>query len=84
MAERREIVNWYATRRHYADETSERNYRDYRGRTLFTGFASVCGKAWGCKSLEDDAAYRKRKNLSPRDYPSLPLCKFCERVAGQS
>lgn len=67
-----EIVNWYATRKHYADTTSPQ-----RG-----GYTSMCGKVYAAETVEEDAAYRAKHGLRTKSYDDLPLCKFCEREIG--
>ena len=73
-----EIVNWGATRRHYATQAQA----EALGRRAEGRLAGLCGKVWGCHTLAGDKLMRERfANLPERDYAALPLCKFCERKA---
>ena len=69
-----EIVNWGATRRHYATQAwveSLQYAADYLG---------LCHTAYG-RTIERDRMLRKRARLPERDYAALPLCKLCEKKA---
>ena len=82
-----EIVNWDATRRHYATQAwvewvhegmlreehivPKRDYADIPG---------LCGKVYG-RTIEWDRMLREERIVPKRDYAALPLCKFCERKA---
>ena len=70
-----EMVNWYATRRHYVGREL--------GSQTWVQFRSLCGKAAG-DSLEKDAERRLRMRRPTIDYAALPMCKFCERIAARA
>lgn len=71
VSDRIEIVNWYATRRHYAGAGAA----DSGAR-----WWALCGKTIGF-SVESDSARRREHGWRQPDYAALPLCKFCERKA---
>ena len=68
-----EIVNWGATRRHYATQAwvEAAHEGDIPG---------LCGQVYG-HTVWWDRMLRERARLPEMDYATLPLCKFCERKA---
>lgn len=66
-----EIVNWDATRRHYATQAWVEKVHE-------GDIPGLCGKVYG-RTVGRDRMLRERARLPERDYAALPLCKFCER-----
>ena len=68
-----EIVNWDATRRHYATQAWVEWVHE-------GDIPGLCGKVYG-RTIEWDRMLREEHVVPKRDYAALPLCKFCERKA---
>ena len=73
MSEYVEIVNWGATRRHYATQAWVEAVHD-------GDIPGLCRKVYG-HTIALDSILRERASLPERDYAALPLCKFCEKKA---
>ena len=68
-----EIVNWGATRRHYATQAWVEWVHE-------GDIPGLCGKVQG-HTVGWDSMLREGRGAPKRDYAALPLCKFCERKA---
>ena len=68
-----EIVNWDATRRHYATQAWVEAVHE-------GDIPGLCRKVYG-RTIEWDRMLREERRAPKRDYAALPLCKFCERKA---
>ena len=73
MSEYVEIVNWDATRRHYATQAWVEAVHE-------GDIPGLCRKVYG-RTIERDRMLREEHVAPKRDYAALPLCKFCEKKA---
>ena len=71
-----EMVNWYATRRHYVGQETD-------PKRSINQYVSLCGRAYG-DGFERHAKRVQGYGGRPVEYAALPLCRFCERIAARA
>ncbi len=64
-----EIVNWYGTRRHFADPGSSE---------IGGAVKALCGRTWG---YTEESHARVVYRIRPLKIHTRPMCKYCQRMA---